>query len=73
MIQVKFRKKRSPRSTSNDFMSYFYEKHEREISSCQEELKLKKQEFDLKAQQEQQPHQIQQVQFLLIQQQSSAY
>ena len=34
--------KRSRRSTSNDFISYFSEKHEREISLGQEELKLKK-------------------------------
>ena len=34
--------KRSRRSTSNDFISYFSEKHEREISLRQEELKLKK-------------------------------
>ena len=63
--------KRSRRSTSNDFISYFSEKHEREISLRQEERKLKKQELDLQAQQMQQAQQIQQAQFLLIQQQSS--
>ena len=63
--------KRSRRSTSNDFISYFSEKHEREISLRQEELELKKQELDLQAQQMQQAQQIQQAQFLLIQQQSS--
>ena len=64
--------KRSRRSTSNDFISYFSEKHEREISLRQEELKLKKkQELDLEAQQMQQTQQIQQAEFLLIQQQSS--
>ena len=67
----KFAKKWSRRSTSNDFISYFSEKHEREISLRQEELKLKKQELDLQAQQMQQAQQIQQAQFLLIQQQSS--
>ena len=41
--------KRSRRSTSNDYISYFSEKHEREISLRQEELKLRKQEFDLQA------------------------
>ena len=64
--------KRSRKSTSNDFISYFSEKHEREISLRQEELKLKKkQELDLEAQQMQQTQQIQQAEFLLIQQQSS--
>ena len=64
--------KRSRKSTSNDFISYFSEKHEREISLRQEELKLKKkQELDLQAQQMQQTQQVQQAQFLLIQQQSS--
>ena len=64
--------KRSRRSTSNDFISYFSEKHEREISLRQEELKFKKkQELDLEAQQMQQTQQIQQAEFLLIQQQSS--
>ena len=64
--------KRSRRSTSNDFISYFSEKHEREISLRQEELKLKKkQELDLEGQQMQQTQQIQQAEFLLIQQQSS--
>ena len=51
---------RSRRSTSNDFISYFSKKHEREISLRQGELKLKKQEFDLQAQQMQQAQQIQQ-------------
>ena len=41
--------KRSRRSTSNDYISYFSEKHEREISLRQEELKLRKQELDLQA------------------------
>ena len=41
--------KRSRRSTSNDCISYFSEKHEREISLRQEELKLRKQELDLQA------------------------
>ena len=64
--------KRSRRSTSNDFISYFSEKHERETSLRQEELKFKKkQELDLEAQQMQQTQQIQQAEFLLIQQQSS--
>ena len=63
--------KRSRRSTSNDYISYFSEKHERETPLHQEKLKLKKQELDLQAQQIQQVQQTQQVQFLLIQQQSS--
>ena len=62
---------RSRKPTSKDFISYFSEKHEREISLRQEELKLKKQELDLQAQQMQQAQHIQQAQFLLIQQQSS--
>ena len=62
---------RSRRSTSNDFISYFSQMHEREISLREEELKLKKQELDLQDQQMQQAQQIQQAQFLLNQQQSS--
>ena len=34
--------KRSYRSTSNDYLSYFSEKHEREILLGQDKLKLKK-------------------------------
>ena len=62
--------KRSRRSSSNDFISYFSEKHEVEMSLRQEELKLKRQELDLQAQQMQQAQKIQPVQFLIIQQQS---
>lgn len=51
-------------------MSYFSERHEREISLRQGRLKLKKQKLDLQARQMQQAQQIQPVQFLLIQQQS---
>ena len=64
--------KRSRRSTSHDYISYFTEKHEKEHSLRQEELKLKKQELDLQSQQMQQAQQTQQAQFLLIQQQSAA-
>ena len=46
---VKVRKKDLIRPTSNDCISYFSEKHEREISLRQEELKLRKQELDLQA------------------------
>ena len=59
--------KRFHRSTSNDFISYFSEKHKREILLRQEELKLKKQELDLQAQQMQQAQQTPQAHFLFIQ------
>ena len=52
-------------------MSYFSERHEREISLRQGRLKLKKQKLDLQAQRIQQAQQTWQAQFLLIQQQSS--
>ena len=63
--------KRSHRSTFSDFISYFSEKHDREILLRQEELKLKRQELDLQAQQMQQAQQTPQAQFLFIQQQNS--
>ena len=62
---------RSRRSISNDFIYYFSEKHEKEISLRQEELKSKKQELDLQAQQMEHAQQMQPAPLLLIQKLSS--
>ena len=51
-------RKRSRSSTSSDSMSYFSERHEREISLRQGKLKLKKQELDLQAQRIQQHNRL---------------
>ena len=64
--------KRIRSSFSQNYLSYFSEKSEREFQLRQEELKIKKQELDVQEQELSQTHQAQQAQFVLIQQQNNA-
>ena len=64
--------KRRRSSFSQDYLSYFSEKSEREFQLRQEELKIKKQEPDVQERQLSQAQQAQQAQFLLMQQQNNA-
>ena len=64
--------KRRRSSFSQDYLSHFSEKSEREFQLRQEELKIKKQELGVQEQQLSQTHQVQQTQFLLMQQQNNA-
>ena len=64
--------KRRRSSFSQDYLSYFSEKSEREFQLRQEELKIKKQELDVQERQLSQAQQAQQAQFLLMQQQNNA-
>ena len=64
--------KRIRSSFSQNYLSYFSEKSEREFQLRQEELKIKKQELDVQEQELSQTHQAQQAQFVLMQQQNNA-
>ena len=63
--------KRRRSSFSQDYLSYFSKKSEREFQLRQEELKMKKQEIYMQERQLSQTHQAQPAQFLLMQQQNN--
>ena len=61
--------KRKRSSFSQDYLSYFSKKSEREFQLRQGGQKIKKKELDVQKRHLSQTHQVQQTQFLLMQQQ----